>query len=535
MRYPERARLSILLASALMVALGVAFVWLQITTPSDGARLDPGQPAWRSNGVVVTPLREQSSGLRAGDVVVAVDGVSMKTWAQALLDPTVSRPHWRFGQTVTYSVLRDGTPVDVPVTLGSYPLDAIWQEDWSTIVFALVFALIALYTALRRPDELAPLVLLLSASGILGGTTWSFGLQVSNLVGGAGFWLYTVTTFVFYLLFYIAGLHFALIFPRSHPLLAGRGWLIWILYVTPYALLLAYIAAMRLATSNTLEWLGSWGSGESVLVVVLLASTVAAVVWGYRVHRDSETRKKVRWIVFGALLSGVAGLILWDIPGAVAGRPLISANALGLLILPFPLTIAIAILRYRLFDIDTILNRTLVYGGLTGIVVASYVVIVTALGALLQAQGNLLIALVATGVIAVLFQPLRSGLQRLVDRLLFGERDNPYAVLSRLGRSLETALAPEVVLTNYRRDGGAGAQTTCRSHRDARGRSFLGSRRVRPAATVRWLPFRWSIRARSLASYVWRHAPPTSRSRRPTSGYWRTSLIRQESQPMRHG
>ena len=87
----------------------------------------------------------------AGDVVVAVDGVSMETWAQALLDPTVSRPHWRFGQTVTYSVLRDGTPVDVPVTLGSYPLDAIWQEDWSTIVFALVFALIALYIVVAPP------------------------------------------------------------------------------------------------------------------------------------------------------------------------------------------------------------------------------------------------------------------------------------------------------------------------------------------------------------------------------------------------
>ena len=128
------------------------------------------------------------------------------------------------------------------------------------------------------------------------------------------------------------------------------------------------------------------------------------------------------------------------------GRSLISANTLGLLILPYPISIAIAILRHRLFDIDTILNRTLVYGGLTGIVIGSYVVIVTLLGALFQAQGNLLIALVATGVIAVLFQPLRSGLQRFVDRLLFGERNNPYAVLSRLGRSLETALAPEVVL-----------------------------------------------------------------------------------------
>ena len=81
----------------------------------------------------------------------------------------------------------------------------------------------------------------------------------------------------------------------------------------------------------------------------------------------------------------------------------------GVAFLPFPLTIAIAILRDHLFDIDTILNRTLVYGGLRGIIVASYLVIVTALGTLFQAQGNLLISLVAAGVVAVLFQPLRSG------------------------------------------------------------------------------------------------------------------------------
>ena len=144
MRNLERARLSILLAASIMVALGAAFVWLQVAAPSDGARLAPGQPVWRSDGIVVTPLREQPGGLRAGDIVVAVDGVSIESWAQALADPTVARPQWRFGQTITYSVLRDGTTLDVPVTLGAYPLDAIWQEGWSTIVFALVFALIAL-------------------------------------------------------------------------------------------------------------------------------------------------------------------------------------------------------------------------------------------------------------------------------------------------------------------------------------------------------------------------------------------------------
>src|SRR5262249_12962250 len=149
---------------------------------------------------------------------------------------------------------------------------------------------------------------------------------------------------------------------------------------------------------------------------------------------------------FGALLSGIGGLALWNIPAVALGHPLISANMLGLLVLPFPLSMAIAILRHRLFDIDTILNRTLVYGGLTGIVAGLYVLIVGMLSTVFQSQSNLLIALVATGVVAVLFQPLRLALQRIVDRVLFGERDNPYAVLSRLGRRLETALAPEAIL-----------------------------------------------------------------------------------------
>src|SRR5262245_63565990 len=106
----KRTRLAVLLASAAMVALGVAFVALHLATPSDGARLDPGQQgAWRANGVAVTPLRAQPGGLRTGDVVVAVGGRSLEAWAQALLDPTLPRPQWHLGQTVTYTVVRDGT------------------------------------------------------------------------------------------------------------------------------------------------------------------------------------------------------------------------------------------------------------------------------------------------------------------------------------------------------------------------------------------------------------------------------------------
>jgi signal transduction histidine kinase len=71
---------------------------------------------------------------------------------------------------------------------------------------------------------------------------------------------------------------------------------------------------------------------------------------------------------------------------------------------------------------------------------------VVAFGALFRAQGNIAVSLLATGLVAVLFQPIRSRLQRGVNRLMYGERDDPYAVISRLGRSLEATLAPEGVL-----------------------------------------------------------------------------------------
>ncbi len=121
-------------------------------------------------------------------------------------------------------------------------------------------------------------------------------------------------------------------------------------------------------------------------------------------------------------------------------------NLSNLTLLAVPICTYIAILRYNLYDIDVVINRTLVYGALTGCIVGIYVIAVVALGALFQTQGNLVVSLSATSPVAVVFQPLRSRLQRSVNRLMYGERDDPYAVVSRLGKRLEATLAPDTVL-----------------------------------------------------------------------------------------
>ena len=110
-----------------------------------------------------------------------------------------------------------------------------------------------------------------------------------------------------------------------------------------------------------------------------------------------------------------------------------------------PTGIAVAVLKYRLYEIDLVVNRALVYGTLTVGVVAGYVAVVGLVGATLSSRGDLLVSLVVTGIVAVCFQPVRERVQRFVNRLMYGDRDDPYAAIAGLGRTLASSLRPDAV------------------------------------------------------------------------------------------
>lgn len=182
------------------------------------------------------------------------------------------------------------------------------------------------------------------------------------------------------------------------------------------------------------------------LMPICLLGALAAPVSRFRRAQGPE-RQQLKWFAFGATL-----LILGFTAGTAAfllGRSqdgLVSGLFQALAFPWVPIATGVAILRYRLYDIDLIINRTLVYVALTACVVGIYVFGVGYLGTLFRAGDNRLIALVVTGLVAVLFQPLREQVQRGVNRLLYGERDEPYTVLTRLGQRLAGTLAPEDVL-----------------------------------------------------------------------------------------
>jgi hypothetical protein len=111
-----------------------------------------------------------------------------------------------------------------------------------------------------------------------------------------------------------------------------------------------------------------------------------------------------------------------------------------------PLSVGVAVLRRRLDGAEFAVRRSLVYGWLLAAGLAVYAGVVLVLDAVLRGHAAPVVTLLAAAAVAVIFQPLRLRLQRAADRMLFGDRGDPYAVLAGLGRRLQAAGSAEQTL-----------------------------------------------------------------------------------------
>jgi signal transduction histidine kinase len=154
-----------------------------------------------------------------------------------------------------------------------------------------------------------------------------------------------------------------------------------------------------------------------------------------------QERQQLKWLAYAMAVLLVASALYW-VPSTTPVAEVLLLGAVTFI----PVAIGIAILKYRLFDIDLLINRTLVYTVLTVVLVGAYVSVVAAARVLLQGHAAAGVSVAATALVAVLFAPVRSWLQRRADRLLYGDRHDPHAALSRLGRRLEATGQPEALL-----------------------------------------------------------------------------------------
>lgn len=169
--------------------------------------------------------------------------------------------------------------------------------------------------------------------------------------------------------------------------------------------------------------------GFAGLLVPIAAGIGTAVIRWRR--GDPLTRQRVGWLAAPAVLSVVA----------VAAVPVGGDTALlfPLAVAALPVALAVGLLQERLYDIPLLLNRTVLYVGLTAAVLVTYVLVVVGVGALVGVRGAAWLPLLAAAVVAVAFSPVRESLQRAATRLTHGSWDDPGLVLAELGGRLAAA------------------------------------------------------------------------------------------------
>jgi signal transduction histidine kinase len=208
-----------------------------------------------------------------------------------------------------------------------------------------------------------------------------------------------------------------------------------------YGPIYAVFSASQLENKNSLFFIG-----PVVVWFILIFLGLFSQIQRFRHQSNLTERQQTKWVLYGFTLAVFLAFILTIITVGLSGRSSASPLPewagfvplgwyLAFSILPISLTFAV--MRFRLYEIDFIINKSIVFGVLTTLILALYISVVVILGYILRVEGNLIISLVATGLAAILLQPIREKLQRSVNSLMYGEQEDPVEVLAKLGERFE--------------------------------------------------------------------------------------------------
>ena len=199
-------------------------------------------------------------------------------------------------------------------------------------------------------------------------------------------------------------------------------------------------------------WIQSAANASAGLMLPVLFGGAAAATVRFR-KRHGDERQQIKWLLLAvmaiamvlAYLSILLGIILATgtdpTQGAVWPEYLAIASFLAV-----PISVAFGVLKYRLYDIDVVINKAVVYAVLAVFITGVYLTVVVAAGSLTGYASNPVLSGIAAAIVALAFQPVRRGTQRLANRLVYGERATPYEVLAQLGDRLAGEYAADDIL-----------------------------------------------------------------------------------------
>jgi hypothetical protein len=396
--------------------------WRQTPQGLVAARLAPGGPAARA-------------GVREGDVLLAVDGEEALSPARLESALAGRRP----GSRLTYLLLRQSERRALDVVVQPLPRGDVSAFYYLSLAgfFSLVVGTVVL---LRRPADrtslhfyavcvLFFLVYAVSYTGKL------------NLADRVLFWTDSLGVLFLPVVF----LHFCLTFPEQR-LRAQRGWVVPALYM-PALVIAGAAAASHFLLAAGEEAGALWGIIEAIgrvepLYFALVFTLAFAVLLdSYRRTRGLTARRQVKWLLWGTAAGVFPFLAFYALPFALGREPglLLQLVGYGPLAL-IPLSLAYAVVKHRLMDVELIFRRALGYVLAVAVIVGLALLTVGLTDVLWEEPHATFIALLSALVVVMLFTPVKARIQEALDRLFYRERYSSRKALVRLSEDLNADL-----------------------------------------------------------------------------------------------
>lgn len=334
-----------------------------------------------------------------------------------------------------------------------------WAENGSfVLLFVVFFAVFASVAMTRQPRN--RVVWIMAASSFFGGL-WLLGLPAAVLAGGdpqivvdpalvptelpvLSAWITAFANPAVVLALFLHVTFGLLLFPDGR--LLSPSWR-WLGSTTAFALIgtaAGWGYGLRPSSAVPADSTTVFGMFFTLLQISTLGCLLALGV-RYR-HSTGLVRRQIKWVFWGAAIF---------VPAVIISGVLDGTQYEGWI--PIPLTLAeaaylaaygLAVTRYQLFDVDLVISKTAVLAGLAGFITVVYAVVVGGVGVFLGSGVDtaLPLSVAATVIVAIAFQPLRSRLTQMANRMVYGDRESPYEVLSKLSARMRDQEATEHVM-----------------------------------------------------------------------------------------
>jgi hypothetical protein len=439
-RFDSGARLVMGFALVLLT-LSAAQLAYRYTLPTDGWAVNT-QDLEDSNWIYYTNLVGARSGLQPEDMILSVGGVSVA--GSATFAHTAVPSGWQAGSSVGMVVQRGEQQVslDVPVVhwtglaLLRYNLNLV--QPLGNLLGGLIFLLVGCFTFLHRPDLPSARALLLLSTA-MGAATIS-GILPDGLSVQFNSLAYALNGFFSYV---IVGtliapslLTFTLLFPKPKRILRRHPWLA----LLPFAFGLLLLIFFLSGGPGVVGWIST---------PIMLVASIASLIHAGFAQRDAVSQAQLRWAI-SSFVFGI-GLFLLNFPTAFNWVSNMTVVYVLLFLSSFSFAVigigfSVAILRYRLFDIDVIIRRTLQYALVTGLLALVYfgsVVLLQSILRVLTGQVSQLVLVISTLGIAALFNPLRMRVQEFIDRRFYRQKYNAEQALAHFAAVARDEVAME--------------------------------------------------------------------------------------------